>query len=76
MPGLILSSSDHTFIRTDYILTKDKSFKKYAKQYADDQDLFFKDFAAVCGKLFELGVPSAQFVSSEGWTMKNVDEQQ
>ena len=26
------------------MLTQDKSFKKYAKQYAEDQDLFFKEF--------------------------------
>jgi cytochrome c peroxidase len=29
--------------RTDYVLTQDKSFKKYAKAYAEDQDLFFKE---------------------------------
>jgi cytochrome c peroxidase len=60
--------------RTDYVLTQDKSFKKYAKAYAEDQDLFFKDFSASLAKLFELGVPSANFVSSDPWTMKNVDE--
>jgi cytochrome c peroxidase len=61
--------------RTDYILTKDESFKKYAKKYAEDQDAFFKDFSAVLAKLFELGVPRAQFVASEGWHMKTIDEQ-
>ena len=29
--------------RTDYVLTQDKSFKKYAKAYAQDQDLWFKE---------------------------------
>ena len=29
--------------RTDYVLTQDKSFKKYAKAYADDQDLWYKE---------------------------------
>ena len=29
--------------RTDYVLTQDKSFKKWAKAYAQDQDLFFKE---------------------------------
>lgn len=29
---------------TDYVLVTDKSFKKYAKAYADDQDLFFKEY--------------------------------
>lgn len=28
---------------TDMALVKDKSFKKYAKAYADDADLFFKE---------------------------------
>jgi cytochrome c peroxidase len=29
--------------RTDYVLITDKSFKKYAKAYADDEALFFKE---------------------------------
>ena len=29
--------------RTDYVLTQDKSFKKFAKAYAQDQDLWFKE---------------------------------
>ena len=28
---------------TDYVLVQDKSFKKYAKQYAESQDVFFKE---------------------------------
>ncbi|PFH53706.1 class II peroxidase [Amanita thiersii Skay4041] len=60
---------------TDYVLTQDKSFKKYAKAYAEDQDLWFKDFSNVVSRLFELGVPENQFVTSEHWIMKNVDEQ-
>ncbi|TFL04565.1 heme peroxidase [Pterulicium gracile] len=60
---------------TDYVLTQDKSFKKHAKAYAEDQDLFFKDFSAVVVRLFELGVPSKQWVSEEPWTMKRVEEQ-
>jgi cytochrome c peroxidase len=60
---------------TDYILTQDKSFKKYAKSYADDEELFFKDFSAVVSKLFELGVPTEQFPTSEPWLMKSLDEQ-
>jgi cytochrome c peroxidase len=60
---------------TDYVLTQDKSFKKYAKAYADDVDLFFKDFSAAFAKLLELGVPTQQFVASEAWIMQTVDEQ-
>ncbi|KAF9236345.1 heme peroxidase [Melanogaster broomeanus] len=54
---------------TDYVLTQDKSFKKYAKAYADDNELFFKDFSAAFAKLLELGVPTEQFVASEPWVM-------
>ena len=61
--------------RTDYVLTQDKSFKKHAKAYADSQDLWFKDFASVVARLFELGVPPEQFVSPEPWVMPTVDEQ-
>lgn len=28
---------------TDYVLTQDKSFKKFAKSYADSQELFFNE---------------------------------
>ncbi|KAJ7187880.1 heme peroxidase [Mycena filopes] len=60
---------------TDYVVISDKGFKKYAQAYADDNELFFKDFSAVVAKLFELGVPTQQFVASEPWTMKTLDEQ-
>ncbi|KAG6812710.1 heme peroxidase [Tricholoma furcatifolium] len=60
---------------TDYVLVQDKSFKKYAKAYADDNDLFFKDFSKVVATLFELGVPTEQFAAKEPWTMKTADEQ-
>ena len=45
---------------TDMVLVQDKDFKKYVEAYAKDNDLFFKDFAAVVTKLFELGVPFAE----------------
>ncbi|KAF8070078.1 heme peroxidase [Lyophyllum atratum] len=60
----------------DYVLVQDKGFKKYAKAYAEDSDLFFRDFANVVSRLFELGVPTAQFVTPEPWIMKNLDEQE
>ncbi len=63
------------FSRTDYVLIQDKSFKKYAKAYADDQNLWFKDFASAVSRLFELGVPPEQFVSPEPWIMPTADEQ-
>ncbi|KIM75963.1 hypothetical protein PILCRDRAFT_826808 [Piloderma croceum F 1598] len=60
---------------TDYVITQDKSFKKYAKSYADSEEVFFKDFSAVISKLFELGVPTEQFSTSEPWVLKSLDEQ-
>lgn len=33
---------------TDYVVISDKSFKKFAKAYADDNELFFKECAASC----------------------------
>lgn len=79
------------YTRTDYTLTQDKSFKKWAKTYAEDQDLWFKEyeffvesyrslcvrrsFANALSRLFELGVPTHQFTTSEPWYMKTTDEQ-
>lgn len=60
---------------TDYVLTQDKSFKKYSKAYADSQELWFKDFSSAVARLFELGVPPEQFVTPEPWVMPTVDEQ-
>ncbi|KAH9942420.1 heme peroxidase [Epithele typhae] len=55
---------------TDYVLVQDKGFKKWVKAYADSEELWFKDFAAAVSRLFELGVPTQQFVASEPWIMK------
>ncbi|KAI0972496.1 heme peroxidase [Xylaria arbuscula] len=41
----------------DYALIQDSAMKPWVQKYAKDNDLFFKDFAAVVNKLFELGVP-------------------
>lgn len=49
---------------TDLALVSDKAFKAWVVKYAKDNDLFFKDFAAVCVKLFELGVPFAETTTS------------
>jgi cytochrome c peroxidase len=42
---------------TDMSLVSDKAFRHWVEKYAKDQNLFFKDFAAVITRLFELGVP-------------------
>jgi len=41
---------------TDMALMADESFVKVVRQYADDKDLFFKEFADVFAKLLELGI--------------------
>jgi len=40
----------------DLALIQDPEYKKYVELYANDQDLFFKDFAVAFQKLEELGV--------------------
>lgn len=52
---------------SDMAIIKDKSMRHWAEKYAKDNELFFKDFAAVVLKLFELGVP---FQQEERWTFK------
>lgn len=41
---------------TDLILTKDPAFRPWVEKYANDKEVFFKDFAAVFEKLCELGI--------------------
>jgi len=41
---------------TDMALLSDAKFKVWVDRYADDKDLFFKDFSAVFAKLLELGL--------------------
>jgi len=40
----------------DMALIKDPKFKLWVEKYAQDKDLFFKDFASAFAKLLELGV--------------------
>ncbi|KAK9809796.1 hypothetical protein WJX73_007395 [Symbiochloris irregularis] len=42
---------------TDMVLIWDKKFKPYVMKYAQDEESFFKDFAAAFSRLLELGVP-------------------
>jgi cytochrome c peroxidase len=53
---------------SDMALVQDKAFKKHVERYAKDNDAFFKDFAAVIEKLFELGVPFNE--GTEKWVFK------
>jgi catalase (peroxidase I) len=51
------SSKELMMLPTDMAIIWDPAFKQYARQYADDGDLWLRDFAAAFGKLLELGVP-------------------
>lgn len=59
---------------TDMALIHDDKFREHVHRYADNADLFFKDFSAAVVKLLELGVP---FQSSENdrLKLKTFDEQ-
>jgi cytochrome c peroxidase len=46
---------DLMMLHSDMAFIWDKEFKKYVKMYADDEELFFKDFASAFQKLEELG---------------------
>lgn len=41
----------------DYALIQDKEFRKWVHKYADDNDLFFSEFAKAFSTLLELGCP-------------------
>lgn len=43
---------------TDMAIRTDPIFASYARAYADDQDLFFEDFAAAYSKLLACGAPT------------------
>lgn len=53
---------------SDMALIKDRKFRSIVEAYAKDNDLFFRDFAAVIVKLFELGVPFDE--GSEGMVLQ------
>jgi hypothetical protein len=51
-------SGKYMMLPTDMALKTDPEFHKFARAYADDQQLFFNDFAATYGKLISLGCPA------------------
>jgi peroxiredoxin len=53
---------------TDIALLHDPGFRVWVDRYADDKDLFFRDFAAVFAKLLELGIrrdPSGRVLNDD-----------
>ena len=49
---------------SDMAILWDPEFKKYVQLYADDEDVFFKDFAVAFAKLLALGVPGQTALAS------------
>lgn len=56
-------SGELMMLPADMALLWDPTFKKYVKMYAEDEELFFKDFAQAFQKLEELGVKKF----NKGW---------
>lgn len=60
-----VSTGKLMMLPSDMVLIMDPDFKKYAEQYAKDEDAFFRDFAKAFAKLLELGVPT--LASAKPW---------
>lgn len=58
---------------TDIALKENNYFLKYVKMYAEDQDLFFKDFSQAYAKLLELGVTFPK--DQKPWEFQTLDDQ-
>lgn len=58
---------------TDIALKEESYFAKYVKMYAEDQDLFFKDFSQAFAKLIELGVTFPK--NQKPWIFQTLEEQ-
>lgn len=55
-PGMDEDDEPLMMLPTDYALIQDPKFRAWVEKYAEDKDLFFKDFSNVFAKLIELGV--------------------
>lgn len=58
---------------TDVALMRDEKFKTHVLRYAEDGEVFFREFADVFVKLVELGVPFTQG-EEERWTFRTLEE--
>lgn len=68
-----VTSKSLMMLPTDMELIKDKEFSKHTKRYADDEQVFFKEFSEAFAKLLELGVP---FERDEKWIFKTLEQQE
>ncbi|ODV68682.1 mitochondrial cytochrome c peroxidase [Hyphopichia burtonii NRRL Y-1933] len=67
-------TSSFMMLPTDYALKEDSKFLKYVKMYAEDQDLFFKDFSKAFSALLEKGIEYPKDVKP--FEFKTLDEQE
>lgn len=51
-------------MNSDMAILWDPGFKKYVQFYAQDEELFFRDFAVLFGKLLALGGPGQTALAS------------
>jgi len=68
------STKSLMMLTTDMSLIKDKSFKQWAKKYADDEQAFFADFSKVFAKLTENGVPEENFGGKQPMLLAKTEE--
>ncbi|KMZ64358.1 Ascorbate peroxidase [Zostera marina] len=59
---------DLLVLPTDAVIFDDPSFKAFAEKYAEDQDVFFKDYAKAHALLSDVG---AKFDPPEGFSLDN-----
>lgn len=60
------NSKSLMMLPTDMALVRDNDFKKHVKRFAEDEAAFFREFADVVMRLFELGVPFATMGGGAG----------
>lgn len=56
---------------SDMVFASDEKFKKVAKEYEADNDLFLKDFASAYQKLLEFGYAEGQLNECDGYTPRD-----
>lgn len=66
-------TNEFMMLPTDMALKEDSNFLKYVKMYAEDQDLFFEDFAKAFSKLLSNGIQYP--AGTKPMIFKTLDEQ-
>jgi cytochrome c peroxidase len=71
-PKQYVNKDDLMMLPADMALIEDPKYKKIVQTYANDQDLYFKDFSKDFQKLLELGI---DFGQKKNFYFKTLDEQ-